>query len=248
MPVENIFMSGNEKTIGGMALPNATIKSGYPLKAADSLWLQIELMNVDDKEKFVWLTLNWEFMDKPLPADYKIGKTIWTSIGPLPPCPGTKPFDWGPSNLTLSQQPKSKIFSEHSQPWKAQSKGYVLATGGHLHDGASSLQVYLNDKVICDSIAVYSDKGGGGMAAAKGLRKRQHEGMAGMDAGHGGEKPKHIDHQEVCLFPSGIPFNKGDTMHLQANYDFTKFTGMKNAKGELDEVMGITGTMVVFDQ
>jgi hypothetical protein len=35
-------------------------------------------------------------------------------------------------------------------------------------------------------------------------------------------------------------------MVKQANYDFTKRPGMKNKKGELDEVMGIAGTLVVF--
>jgi hypothetical protein len=90
----------------------------------DTLMLQLELMNIDDIEKFVWLTITYEYVDGVHP-EYKLGRTIWTTIGPMPPCAGTKRFDWGPSNLTLSQQPKVKVFSEHSQPWRAPVDGLV---------------------------------------------------------------------------------------------------------------------------
>jgi len=35
-------------------------------------------------------------------------------------------------------------------------------------------------------------------------------------------------------------------MFIKANYDFTIHTGMKNNKGELDEVMAIVGTLMAF--
>jgi hypothetical protein len=220
--------------------------------------LQLELMNMDDVEKFVWLTMNYEFVEGPHP-EYKLGKTVWTNIAPVPPCPGAKRFDWGPSNLTLAQQPKSQVFSEHSQPWTAPKNGLIMTTGGHLHDGGVSLQVYHNDKVICDSASIYSEKGGGmgagGLATVKpgttdGMTMTHHTPDMAMEQTPGAkrDKPLHIDHQEGCLFMDGLPIVKGDTMHLQANYNFTKFDGAKNAKGELDEVMGITGTLVVFDR
>jgi hypothetical protein len=35
-------------------------------------------------------------------------------------------------------------------------------------------------------------------------------------------------------------------MHILANYDFNKHPGMLNKKRELNEVMGIVGTLVAF--
>jgi hypothetical protein len=131
-----------------------------------------------------------------------------------------------------------------------------MSTGGHLHDGGVSLQVYMGEKVICDSVSLYSENGGG--MGASGAMPVGKPGAAGSTVvkRHGPDmavevkkdKPLHIDHQEVCLFPDGLPITKGTTMHLQANYDFSKHDGIRNAKGELDEVMGITGTLVVFDK
>lgn len=51
--IENIFMSGNERTLGGFALPDAVIKSGYSLTPQDSFILTTQLMNMEDKEKWV---------------------------------------------------------------------------------------------------------------------------------------------------------------------------------------------------
>lgn len=39
----------------------------------------------------------------------------------------------------------------------------------------------------------------------------------------------------------------GYTMHIKANYDFTKHPGMKNKKSELDAIMGIVGSLVAFN-
>jgi hypothetical protein len=125
--VENIFMSGNERTTGGFALPNSTVKSGYTLKKDNYFILNTELMNMGNNEKFVWMTISYEYLEG-LHPEYKQGKTIWMSIGAPAFCGGqTSP--WGPTNLTRSQQPKIKVFSEHSQPWTIPKDGVLLSTG-----------------------------------------------------------------------------------------------------------------------
>jgi hypothetical protein len=72
----------------------------------------------------------------------------------------------------------------------------------------------------------------------------------------------HIEKQVPCVFEPPMKVKKGDKMNLVANYDFTKHPGyvsscasgaslcnanilirMKNEKGELDEIMGIAGSM-----
>jgi hypothetical protein len=128
--VESLFMSGNERSGGGFGLPGASIKSGYRLTDKDSLVLTTELMNMEDKEKHVWVTVTYELLDGPQP-NYKQGKNVFLSIGPVG-CGGvnlTNPF--GPSNTTLNAQPKSLVLQEHSIPWKCPADGFVLSTGGH---------------------------------------------------------------------------------------------------------------------
>jgi hypothetical protein len=147
----------------------------------------------------------------------------------------------------------SKVFTEHSQTWTAPKDALIMSTGGHLHDGGTSLQVVKesSDKlsVVCNSESKYSDKAAAGMSAGKVKRDGPHGHSDGPKAALMGTSEvtkTHIDHQETCLFPEGLPISKGDTIYLQANYDFNQHPGMKNSKGELDEVMGITGTLVVF--
>lgn len=137
--VENIFMSGNERSIGGFALENSTIKSGYTLTPKDNFILSTELMNMDDKEKWAWVTLTFEYMDGPTQAGYKQGKTVWQTIGlPIGACGRTWTNPFGQTNLTLTQRPKTDVFTEHSVPWTAMRDAWLLGTGGHMHDGGVS--------------------------------------------------------------------------------------------------------------
>ena len=75
----------------------------------------------------------------------------------------------------------------------------------------------------------------------------------------------HIDSQVGCEYPGKeIPLKQGDEMYLRVDYDFSKFPGyvfdvsptlaldltkirMRDSNGELEEIMGITGTLVAFD-
>lgn len=131
-------MSGNEKSMGGFALKDATIKSGYRLSASDNFILSTELMNMDDKEKWAWVTLTYEYLEGAQP-EYKQGKTVWQTIGvPIGACGRSWTNPFGPSNLTLTQRPTKEVFTEHSVPWTATRDQWLLSTGGHMHDGGVS--------------------------------------------------------------------------------------------------------------
>jgi len=231
-------MAGNEKSVVIFGLQNSTIRSGYPLTPGDKFILSTQLMNLEDKEKWVWITITYDYVDTD-PAKYKDGRNMWMSLSPMTAgaCPSTMTNPFGESNLTSSLQPKKNVFSEHSLPWIAPSDGFILATGGHMHDGGTSTDIYLNDKVICTSTPQYG-KGEG-----------HHGGMEGMGPTEGGGASNnadipHIQSQNRCEFADGMPLKKGDKMYISANYDFTKRQGMRNQKDELDSVMGIVGTLV----
>jgi hypothetical protein len=222
--VESMFMSGNERTVGGYGLVNSTIKSGYSITKNDNFILTTELMNMDDIEKWVWVTVTYELLEGPHP-DYRQGKTVFMSIGQSS-CDGlnvTNPF--GAPNITAYQVPKSDMFEENSIPWRSPQNGYVLSTGGHMHDGGLTTEIFQNGKLICDSVAEYGKAKAkpGAPGHSHGGRKRQVE-MNSASVANMAEA-EHIQSQRVCDYNDGIPLSKGDSMHLKVKYNFNEHMG-----------------------
>jgi hypothetical protein len=207
-------MSGNERTVSGFAIANAIIKSGYKVTPQDSFVLQTSLMNMEDVEKWAWITITYEVLDGLRP-DYRPGKQVFMTIGaPAATCGRAIRSPWGPSNLTVALQPKTAEFIEHSIPWIAPQDGYILSTGGHMHDGGTTTEIFKNEKRICDSVTHYSESKGA-------MVKRQQPGdQAATDTA-----AAHIERQDICSYPEGIPLKKGDSMHLLVKYDFKAHPG-----------------------
>jgi hypothetical protein len=231
--LEDIYMAGNEKTEAEYSVRNSSVKTGYHLLAADSFVLNTELMNMEDKEKWVWLTLTFDYLDGEH-REYKDGKIVWMTISQALCSNDTTSF--GPSNLTAkSFQPLKKVFSEHSMPWTVPADMELLGTAGHMHDGAESMDIFHNGKRICTSTPEYSKSakggmGGGGMAGAPmggghghGGRRLFRRQLMGGAAGN--TEIEHIEKQPPCKFEPPVVIKKGDKMHLSANYDLTKHPG-----------------------
>jgi hypothetical protein len=212
-------MSGNERTVSEFAFANSTVKSGYNVNPQDAFVLHTQLMNLDDVEKWVWVTITYEVLDGVQP-DYKQGKQVFMTIGnPIAACgrPVTKP--WGPSNLTANLKPISESFIERSEPWIAPQDGFILSTGGHMHDGGVSTEIFKNNERICNSIPHYS-KAKAAHSHGDAVKRQQPSGPTAANA-----DIEHIERQDACYYPTGIPLKKGDTMHLQVKYDFKEHPG-----------------------
>jgi hypothetical protein len=216
---EHLFESGNEKTVIDFAVANATIRTGYRFKPKDILVLNSELMNMQDKEKWVWLTLTYDYLDGPHP-EIKDGRVIWMSIG-APRCGGANDHNpFGKTNLTVMEQPTSIVLSEHSMPWVSPGDGYIVGINGHLHEGGTNIQVFKEGKLTCTSTPHYSNFPSSGMGSMN-HGKRQIMGPNTTTNAN----IEHIDKQGGCIFNTPLPVKKGETMFIQANYDFTKHNG-----------------------
>jgi hypothetical protein len=115
------------------------------------------------------------------------------------------------------------------------------------HSGGVSTEIFLNNQRICNSVPVYGMTPTNTSSTAE--KGHGHTGMAKrqmMGSGAGNMDIPHIVRQSGCAFPTGSPLKKGDKMYLQVNYNFKEHPGMKNKKGELDEIMGIVGSLVAF--
>jgi hypothetical protein len=99
---------------------------------------------------------------------------------------------------------------------------------------------------MCNSKAEY-EGGMGDMGAmapaaapAKAGEMKDMAGMKGMVRRDGGPHKAgevHIKQMSTCSALG--PLKKGDTIFIDANYDFGKFAGMKSKAGSYTEVMGI---------
>jgi hypothetical protein len=131
--MEPFFESGNERSDAPFNSPPSGVKSGYHIRPPDSFLINTEFMNLEDKEKWVWLTLEYDYVEG-FKDDYLEGKLIWLNLGPSR-CTGSESNPYGITNLTRTQQPVKMVLEEHSMPWKAPADGEMLGANSHLHDG-----------------------------------------------------------------------------------------------------------------
>jgi hypothetical protein len=99
---------------------------------------------------------------------------------------------------------------------------------GHMHDGGANVEFTLNQKVICDSQAIYGGKptaedadmaaagAGSGMAGMGGMNRMalSPEGSQGMGA-------SGITAMTVCS-DKPVQLKKGDKLSVKANFDTIK--------------------------
>jgi hypothetical protein len=130
---EHVFESGNERTVIPFYLPETSIKAGYHLRTSDKFAINTELMNMQDEEKWVWLTLSFDLLEDVAP-EWKESKVVWASIGP-DRCTGSMENPFGTTNLTKTQQPTKDTFEEYSIPWVSPKNGFVIGSNSHLHNG-----------------------------------------------------------------------------------------------------------------
>lgn len=224
VPIEVLAMVGNEKGAVPFAVPNSdAIPTGYHVTSGDTFIINTQLQNMEDKEKYVWLTVTYDYVDGRQP-DYLRSRMFWqflttnqviacgNSVGSV-----NNPF--GATNLTNDLQPKKPVFSEHTLPIEAGMDGYILASAGHMHDGGVGIDIFRNNELICSSEATYSAGGGHGHGHGS-HRKRQIQGAKPVNG-----TTEHISSQSRCTWPEGLPVSKKDKMHIQANYDFNAHPG-----------------------
>jgi hypothetical protein len=200
--------TGNEQTPIQFFLPNSPIHSGYHLRATDSFILGTEMASLDDTEKWVWLTITYDYLEGKQ-TNYKEGRMLLSYIGPAY-CDGGVKNPFGQTNLTHDLTPIREVFTESSIPWKPVVDGVMLGFGGHLHDGGLGLRVYKNNRNICNSSTHYA--------------KTPTDGLHGrFDQMHFSQE--HIVKQDHCVLEQSVPLLKSDELHFKVDYNLTKYPG-----------------------
>lgn len=116
MPGQRFFSSGNERLlITYTDLEKKKINSVYPLRKSDTISMQLELMNLKEEKKEVYITVDNEYIDK-IPEGFKETKAVWLDVTGC--------------GISSTWAPKGKTsFTMKSTKWTAPFDEQLLSTG-----------------------------------------------------------------------------------------------------------------------
>jgi hypothetical protein len=216
---EHWFASGNERTPANICV-NGTEQVGYYLASDTVIGCVTELMNMQDFEQEAILTVTYEFIPG-IPAGFSKAGVLWLDIGQ---CKG-------------SDMPAfpDQVFEYSSAPWTStNTSGKITFIGAHLHDGGTHLEVFKNNKTICDCQAHYGESAGyidpPGMDTYMNMSS-----MPGMDMSM---DMVHVSSLSACADDGSLAV--GDTMSITAHYNTSEYMPMTDMNGTLEPIMGIS--------
>jgi len=170
----------------------------------------------------VSLAITFEYLEKSQPEaqEYKDSYLIWNSVG--------------------TPQYQNGSYSHKSSEWIVPRSGVLLHGMGHMHDGGTNVDLYINDKMVCSSRMYYNARPGYGsyLASPHGHSKaKRRNSFSRRDSpAKGVFGGKHISDPGHCTSFGRV--EKGDRMHVKAYYN-TKEYEVMNHKGKTEEQMGI---------
>jgi hypothetical protein len=212
-----VFSGGNERTPLRL---NSKSKYGLDIGNYRRFGGAWELMSESKQPMQLYMILRFEYVPKTTPG-YKPAAMVWldvTSCGresEFPAVPGT-----------YKKESKEFIMSE---------PGDWLVGAGHVHDGGTKVEMYVNGVLSCSSKQIYANRRGGFLepndsSMSEMGHTRETKGVTGM----------HISDVALCKDWGSV--QKGDKVKVIAFYNDTEHVQMKNPKGELEGQMGIMFT------
>jgi len=169
-------------------------------------------MSLSKERMQLFMTLKFEFVPKSTPG-YKPAVMVWVDVTS---CGRESEF---PAKTGVYQMESKEFTINHDGDW--------LAGIGHVHDGGTKVDLYVNGKLSCSSKQMYANRRGGWIESKDGSII---EGMI-MPPG------SHISDVAVCKDWGEV--KKGDKVKAIAYYNDTQHMQMKNPKGKLEGQMGI---------
>jgi hypothetical protein len=198
---------------------NGQDKYGYYLSKEDKMSMVLELKNDATIPKNVYFTVTFEYIPGK-PAGYKPVKALWMDAQKC-----------GAPSSEIEPPKNTKIFTLESDAWVSTVDGELLTTVGHMHDGATHLELFTNGQKVCESVAKY-----GGNKEYETTPEAAKLGVPVME---------HITRYGPCSNFGKI--KKGDKISLKAHYDFVKNKPGLGNSGAPTGVMGIALTFIGVD-
>jgi len=175
----------------------------------------------------VYLTITYDLVDGALPQGWGNLKPVW--------------FDIDQCGMSDVHPPKQEgSFTINAKPWTPNFVGEVVGLGAHLHDGGANIKVIEGKSAsVCKSEAKYGE-------SPEYIFKDYYKPMAS------GERvaEKHISSMETCYYGKlGVrKLNLTQSWSIEANYDYSKYTGNKEDSGKQADIMGIVIMYVLTEE
>jgi hypothetical protein len=164
-------------------------KTGYYIKKESPIMMNIDIVNSNKDDMNVYASADMEYIPGK-PAEYLDVSPVFV---PVTAC------DAGFGLPGIVQMPKGQTkFGLKSDGIIAGEDSILFLFRGHMHDGGSNVEIKVNDKVVCDSRALYGGPGHVG---------RTSDGRAWETI------------RDMVTCPEGVIVKKGDKIALNANYD-----------------------------
>jgi len=189
----------------------------------------LEFMSSIKQDVNVSLAITFEYLEKQQPeaVDYRDSYLIWNSVG--------------------TPQYQNGSYNHSSWEWTVPQSGVLLHGMGHMHNGGTHVDLYVNNKMVCSSRMHYNARPGygnsGGSARHHGRAVQATKMLAARDGGphHGAFGDKDISDPGHCTSFGRV--EKGDRMYIRAYYNTTEYDVMSH-KGKVEEQMGILRVFV----
>jgi hypothetical protein len=164
-------------------------KTGYHIKKDSPVMMNIDIVNYNNDDMNVYASVDMEYIPGR-PAEYLDVSPVFV---PVTAC------DSAAMLPGIVQMPKGQ------SKWSLKSTGIIAGEDsilflfrGHMHDGGSNVEIKINDKMACNSRALYGGPG--------------HVGKTSE-----GNPWETIGNMVTC--PEGLVVKKGDKISITANYD-----------------------------
>lgn len=186
-----------------------------------------EYMSALPEDLDIYLAITFEYIEKEKAeaAQYKESYMIWNAV-PTP-------------------KYENGTYTHNSADLVVAKSGILLQGMGHMHDGGTKVELYVNDKLACDSKMYYNSRPGYGA----GLMPREHINAVDSESdgpahAHDPFGMQHISDPGACTNFGYV--NKGDKMHVKAYYNTKEYDVMKH-QGKTEEQMGIMRVYIGAD-
>jgi hypothetical protein len=217
---------------------------GYYFGPNDRMMLVTDVMNESELNRTVYLTIEWEYL-AGVPSGFDLDVPIWLDIK------GDCPVEAGPL------VPKTDLFNAtRASPWSPKLTGDLFFMTSHVHDGNIHQEVFLDGKMICDSVANYGESAGyithvGEFGHKKEAspkmpeheheeHEHEHEEKEKPDSKHDHGSDEHVAHLSSTTSCQNLgKVTPNSKLTLTSYYDMTKHPAMLDHDGGIEPIMGI---------
>jgi hypothetical protein len=162
------------------------------------------------------VTMTYEYIPG-MPANFTTVYPVWLDIAPC---------DAG----SLEPAYANTTFNYTGIPWTSPIEGEILLTGGHIHDGGVNIEIFQNEKMICNSSTLYGMTPGYVESISSMPMSMTMNMSMGIDN-------VHISNMSTCSDVGTL--HQGDNLTVQAFYNTNLHAPMMGANGTLEPIMGI---------